>query len=109
MVVMMTEAEALEEFRTHMVGQRSNDASVIEVRYDYSINADAEEYLLVELVLADPPPGVLFWPHRDVHELQRRGEVEMQRLRIAPPYFVDFTYLSKPGELEDDDEAEVDR
>lgn len=83
----------LAEFKEHMIGQRSGDASVIDVRitdgWDYVYT---EEYLRVELVLADPPSGMEFWPHSDVHELQRRGRAELERLRVAPSWFVAFAY-----------------
>jgi hypothetical protein len=103
----MTETEALEVLRDRLVGQRSGVVSVIDVRYEYPINQDNEEYLNVNLVLSDPPADQLTWPIDDVHELIRRGREEVVRLQIAPPYFVAFTSKPAPDEWDDPDGPEA--
>jgi hypothetical protein len=82
----MTETEALEVLRDRMVGQSSGVVNVIDVRYEYPISHNNEEYLEIVLILSDPPVDRVTWPVDDVHELCRRGEEEAERLRLAPPY-----------------------
>lgn len=100
----MTQEEALAEFRERMIGQHSGDTRVVDVRYEYPFNEQGEEYLWAELVLADPPPGAATWPGDEVTDLQLRGEDEAAQLGVAPPYIVMFGSLPRPDE--DDEEAD---
>jgi hypothetical protein len=103
----MTETEALDVLRDRMVGQSSGVVNVIDVRYEYPINQDNEEYLRVVLILSDPPTDRVTWPIEDVHELCRRGEEEVERLRLAPPYFVATSSRPDLDEWDEEDGTEV--
>lgn len=101
-MAVMSETEALAQLRAHMVGQRAGVTTVTDVTYEYPVNEDMEEYLCVNLVLADPPSKEDLWPSDDIYDLIRRGREEVRRLRIAPPFFV--TFKSQPEEWDEDEE-----
>jgi hypothetical protein len=103
-MLVVSETEQLDAFREHMVGQRSGALSVTDIRYEYLINQDTEEYLHITLVLSQPPADLETPPLADVRALTRRGDAEARRLRIVPPYSVAFHFPPEPGEWDDEDD-----
>jgi hypothetical protein len=89
------------EFRERMIGQRAGSVSVTDVRYEYLINEDAEEYLNAVLVLSDPPANLDDWPIDAIARLQMRSEAVLRELGIAPPYFVATRFNPEPDELDE--------
>lgn len=83
MVPMTAETRALARLRERLQGQRSGAVEVIDVRTEYLLDWDADEYVVATLVLSDPPSGRETWPLESVYDLETRAREAAAGLEIG--------------------------
>jgi hypothetical protein len=80
---------------------------VQEVRTEYRFEWDGDEYVIVTLVVSDPPPGRSTWPLDDVYALKMSVRDTATRLGILSDLHVRVTASGAPGTSDEDEDDEL--
>lgn len=100
-MVVVTDTGKLDELRQTLRGRREGVVEVREVRTEYRYDGDGDEYLLITLVVSDPPPDGATWPLDDVYALQSFVEDTASGLGILSDLDVTVTASGDPGTSDD--------